>query len=200
YRYMKTGYYVSLHAEILGNDVVPTTENAIDAFRPPVLLVRASKNGTPIMPYLVTDSVKQIMAEFGFPIVVFAANPFSFNGFKTARNRTALYRAVKSLSMNYRYAVCAQPLCGEIISVKAFFGECTCEDNNVKEIAKKVHENFKIPVCKLHLQRFAGKAYLCGLQPLKIGEITPLDIDIISKIVSRVSGKDDLIDANSMLC
>ncbi|MEM4713500.1 MAG: RimK-like ATPgrasp N-terminal domain-containing protein [Candidatus Bathyarchaeia archaeon] len=189
YRYMKTGYYVSLHAEILGNDVVPTTENAIDAYRLPVLLVRASKNGAPVMPYLVTDSVKQIMAEFSFPVVVFAVNPFSFNSFQTAKNRTALYRAVKSLSMNYRYAVCAQPLCGEMISVKSFFGECASEDGNVREIVKKVYETFNIPVCKLHLQRFDGKAYLCGLQPLKMEEITPLDIDMISKIVSRKAGK-----------
>ncbi|MEM1563822.1 MAG: RimK-like ATPgrasp N-terminal domain-containing protein [Candidatus Bathyarchaeia archaeon] len=189
YRYMKTGYYVSLHAEILGNDVVPTTENAIDAYRLPVLLVRASKNEAPVMPYLVTDSVKQIMAEFSFPVVVFAVNPFSFNGFKTAKNRTALYRALKSLSMNYRYAVCVQPLCGEMISVKTFFGECAHENGNVKEIAQKVYETFKIPMCKLHLQCFDGKAYLCGLQPLKMEEITPLDVGMISKIVSRVSGK-----------
>ncbi len=189
YRYMKIGYYVSLHAEILGNKVVPTTENAIDAYRPPVMLVRASKSGTPIMPYLVTDSVKQIMAEFSFPIVVFAVNPFSFNGFQTAKNRTALYRAVKSLGMNYRYAVCAQPLRGGMVSVKSFFGECAHEDYNVKEIAKKVYETFKIPVCKLHIQRFDGKAYLCGLQPLKIDEITLSDANMISKIVSRVSGK-----------
>jgi hypothetical protein len=189
YRYMKTGYYVSLHAEILGNKVVPTTENALDAYRLPVMLVRASKNGTPIMPYLVTDSVKQIMAEFSFPVVVFAVNPFSFNGFQTAKNRTALYRAVKSLSMNYRYAVCAQPLRGEMTSVKSFFGECATGDDNVEAIVKKVYETFNLPVCKLHIQRFDGKAYLCGLQPLKAEELLPLDIDVISKMVSRFSGK-----------
>lgn len=189
YRYMKTGYYVSLHAEILGNKVVPTTENALDAYRLPVMLVRASKNGTPIMPYLVTDSVKQIMAEFSFPVVVFAVNPFSFNGFQTAKNRTALYRAVKSLSMNYRYAVCAQPLRGEMISVKSFFGVCAAKDNNVDEIVKKVYETFNLPVCKLHIQRFDEKAYLCGLQPLKMEELSPSDVDVISEMVSRFSGK-----------
>lgn len=189
YRYMKTGYYVSLHAEILGNKVVPTTENSLDAYRLPVMLVRASKNGTPIMPYLLTDSVKQIMTEFSFPVVVFAVNPFSFSGFQTAKNRTALYRAVKSLSMNYRYAVCAQPLRGEMISVKSFFGVCAAKDNNVDEIVKKVYETFNLPVCKLHIQRFDEKAYLCGLQPLKMEELSPSDVDVISEMVSRFSGK-----------
>ena len=200
YRYMKTGYYVSLHAEILGDDVVPTTEDAIDAYRLPILLVRASKNGAPTMPYIVTDSVKQIMAEFGFPVVVFAVNPFSFNSFQTAENRTALYRAVKSLSMNYRYAVCAQPLRGEMISCKSFFGQCSFEDANVMEIARKVFETFNIPICKLHIQKIDGTAYLCSLQPLKMDELSSSDVGLISKTVSRFSRKAGLIDANSLFC
>ncbi|MEM2338167.1 MAG: RimK-like ATPgrasp N-terminal domain-containing protein [Candidatus Bathyarchaeia archaeon] len=189
YRYMKTGYYVSLHAEVLGDAVVPTTENAADAYRPPILLTRAAKNGTPTMPFIVTDSVKQIMAEFAFPVVVFAVNPFSFNGFQMAKNRTALYRVVKSLSMNYRYAVCAQPLQGELLSVKCFFGECAFEAINVKAVAKKVYETFNIPVCKLYLQCFDGKAYLCGLQPLKLDELQSSDVNLLSKMVSRFAGK-----------
>lgn len=189
YRYMKTGYYVSLHAEVLGDEVVPTTENALDAYRPPILLTRTAKNGAPIMPFIVTDSVRQIMAEFAFPVAVFPVNPFSFNGFRTAENRTALYRAVKSLSMNYRYAVCVQPLQGEMMVVKCFFGECACEDNSARAVARKVYETLKIPVCKLYVQRFNGGAYLCGLQPLKMEEITPSDVDLLSKMVSRFSGK-----------
>jgi len=189
YRYMKTGYYVSLHAEILGDDVEPTTENAVDAYRVPIFLTRAAKNGASTMPFIVTDSVKQIMAEFAFPVVVFAVNPFSFNGFQTAKNRTALYRAVKSLSMNYRYAVCVQPLRGEIVSCKSFFGESPIEDSSIKEIAKKVYQTFRLPVCKLYVQRFDGKVYLCGLQPLKIDEITPSDVGLISEMVSRKTGK-----------
>ncbi|MEM3578807.1 MAG: RimK-like ATPgrasp N-terminal domain-containing protein [Candidatus Bathyarchaeia archaeon] len=189
YRYMKTGYYVSLHAEILGNNVVPTTENAVDAYRPPILLTRAAKNGTPTMPFIVTDSVRQIMTEFAFPVVVFAVNPFSFNGFQTAKNRTALYRAVKSLSMNYRYAVCVQPLRGELVSIKCFFGECASEDADLKNIAKKVYKTFNLPVCKLHIQRFNGEAYLCGLQPLKTEELQSHDVDLLSKMVSQLSGK-----------
>jgi hypothetical protein len=33
YRYLKTGYYVSMHAEILGNPVIPTSKSIIDASR-----------------------------------------------------------------------------------------------------------------------------------------------------------------------
>lgn len=186
YRYMKMGYYVSLHAETIGSKVIPSTENIIDAYRVPVLLVRASKAGVPTLPHLMTDSVKQIMSEFRFPLVVFAVNPFSPNNFKIAHNRSALYRAVKSLSMNYKYAVCAQPLIGHIATYKAFFGKCDSNDKKVNEISKKVYETFKIPVCKLHMQHADGETYLCGLQHLTLEEISPSDISAISSHVSTI--------------
>ena len=190
YRYMKTGYYISLHAEILGNKVIPSTENIVDAYRLPILLVRASKAGVPTLPYLVTDSVKQIMAEFNFPVAVFAVNPFSFKGFKIAHNRSALYRAVKSLSMNYRYAVCVQPLYGEMAEYKVFFGKCDVANNgNIKEISRKVYETFNIPVCKLHIQHVDGEAYLCGFQALEIKEISPSDLNAISSEIMKISEK-----------
>jgi len=186
YRYLKTGYYVSLHAEILGNPVIPTSENIIDAYRIPILLLRASKAGVPTIPYLVTGSVKQIMSEFSFPVVVFAVNPFSYEGFKIAKNRSALYRAIKSLGMNYKFAVCAQPLMGEMISFKSIFGKCRLE-GDARKISEKVYEVFKIPICKLHAQLIEEKAYLCGLQPLKKEEILPYDLKTISEEISQIS-------------
>lgn len=184
YRYLKTGYYVSLHAEILGNPVTPSSENAIDANRTPILLLRSSKAGVPTLPYLVTGSVKQIISEFSFPVVVFAVNPFSYEGFKTAKNKSALYRAVKSLGMNYKFAVCVQPLKGEMISFKSIFGKCEL-NGNVRKISEKVYNIFKIPICKLHVQRVDREAYLCGLQPLNMKEIFPADLEIISEEISK---------------
>src|SRR4030067_2616098 len=84
YRYLKTGYYVSLHAEVLGNAVIPSSENIIDSSRTPILLLRAARAGIPTLPFLVTDSVKKIVSDFGFPVVVFAVNPFIHEGYKTA--------------------------------------------------------------------------------------------------------------------
>jgi len=186
YRYLKTGYYVSLHAEILDNPVIPLSENIIDAYRTPILLLRASKAGIPTMPYLVTGSVKQIISEFDFPVVVFAVNPFSYEGFKIAKNKSALYRALKSLGMNYKFAVCVQPLKGEMVTFKSIFGKCELE-RDLRKISEKVYEAFKIPICKLHVQRIEKDAYLCGLQPLKKEEIFPHDLKIISEEISRIS-------------
>src|SRR3990172_2860987 len=188
YRYMKTGYYVSLHAEILGNQVIPSCEDIIDANRTQILLLRATRAKIPTMPFVVTDSVKKISSEIGFPMVIFAVNPFIHEGYKTANNKTALYRAVKSLGMNYKVAVCAQPLKGEMISCKSFFGKCN-EDHEAQFIAEKVYTLFKIPICKLHIQKVDGKGYLSCLQPIEKNDLTPNDLRTISKEVSLIPCK-----------
>jgi len=192
YRYLKTGYYVSLHAEILGNPVIPSSENIIDAYRTPILLLRAEKAGIPTMPYLVTGSVRQVIYEFGFPVVVFAVNPFCYNSFKIAKNRSALYRALKSLGMNYKFDVCVQPLKGEMFSFKSIFGRCEFE-RDVGKISKKVYEVFKIPICKLHVQRIKERAYLCGLQPVKKEEVCPRDLKMISEEIWQISKNGELL-------
>lgn len=187
YRYLKTGYYVSLHAEVLGSKVVPSCENIIDSSRTPLLLLRAAKAGVPTLANLVTDSVKKIAEQLGYPVVVFALNPFIYDGYKTAHNKSALYRAMKSLGMNYKFAVCAQPLKGGMFTLKSLFGKASDQDSLSQEITRKVYEIFQIPLCKLHIQKADGKAYLCGLQPLKREELSEQDMTMISREVSLLS-------------
>lgn len=192
YRYMKTGYYVSLHAEILGNRVVPSSENIIDSSRTPILLLRAARAGIPTLPFIVTDSIKKITSEIGLPVVLYAVNPFIHEGYKTANNKTALYRAVKSLGMNYKFAVCAQPLKGEMHTFKSFFGKCS-EDHEAQNVAERVYKLFKIPICKLHIQKVDGKGYLSGLQAIEKNELAPNDLRTISKEVSLTSMQGEFI-------
>ncbi len=187
YRYMKTGYYVSMHAEILGNNVIPSCENILDSRRIPILLLRATRAGVPTLPFLVTDSVKKIATEIGYPAIVFAVNPFIYDGFKIAHNKSSLYRAMKSLGMNYKFAVCAQPLIGELVTIKSFFGTTTDQNTKTQEIAQKVYKIFKIPLCNLHIQKVQDKAYLCGLQPVRKEELSEEDLQQISKEVSLIS-------------
>ena len=187
YRYLKTGYYVSLHAEVLGNNVIPSCENIIDSSRTPILLLRAARAKIPTLQFLVTDSVKKIMSELNLPVVVFAVNPFIYEGYMIAKNKSALYRAMKSLGMNYKFTVCAQPLVGEMVTVKSVFGKCQLEDEQIGALAEKVYELFKIPICKLHVQKTKEKAFLCGLEPLKENELAKKDVELISKEIMLIS-------------
>jgi hypothetical protein len=193
YRYLKTGYYVSLHAEVLGNNVIPSCENIIDSSRTPILLLRAARAKIPTMQFLVTDSVKKIMDEVGLPVVVFAVNPFIHEGYQIAKNKSALYRAMKSLGMNYKFTVCAQPLKGELIAVKSIFGKCQIADDQVSAISQKVYELFRIPLCKLHVQKAEDKAFLCGLEPLKETELSKNDLELISKELLLISQQGEHI-------
>jgi len=190
YRYLKTGYYVSMHAEVLGNPVIPSSTDIIDANRTPILLLKASKAGIPTLPNVVTSSIQQIIIEIGFPNVIFAVNPFTHDGYKTATNRSALYRAVKSLGMNYKFAVCAMPLRGKMVTFKSVFGKCDL-NAEVSSISHRVYDLFRIPLCKLHVQLVEDKAYLCGLQPLKTEEIESSDIEFISEEIARMSSKGE---------
>ncbi len=193
YRYMKTGYYVSLHAEILGNPVIPSSENIIDTSRIPILLLRASRAKIPTIPFVVTDSVKKITDNLKFPIVVFAVNPFIHEGYKTANNKTALYRAVKSLGMNYKFAVCAQPLIGKMVTYKSLFGKSDTHDAEIEEISQKVYSLFKIPICILHIQRSGDGSYLSGLQTIGNADLSPSDLRKISKEASLLTKQGEAI-------
>ncbi len=193
YRYLKTGYYVSLHAEVLGNQVIPSSENIIDANRTPILLLRAARAGIATLPFVVTDSVKKIVSDVGLPAVLFAVNPFIYDGFEVANNKSGLYRAMKSLGMNYKFDVCAMPLKGEMFSVKSFFGKCLDGDSEVNAISEKVYRLFRIPICKLHIQKVDGKAYLSGLQPLKENELAPSDLELISKEIMLFSQQGEQV-------
>jgi hypothetical protein len=193
YRYLKTGYYVSLHAEVLGNNVIPSCENIIDSSRTPILLLRAKRAKIPTLPFLVTDSVKKIMNELKLPVVVFAVNPFIYEGYQVAKNKSALYRALKSLGMNYKFTVCAQSLTGEMFTVKSFLGKCQIEDEQISAITEKVYELFKIPICKVHVQKTEEKAFLCGLEPMKETELSKNDLKLISKEIMLISQQGEHI-------
>ncbi len=185
----------------MGNKIIPSVENIIDSSRTPILLLRAARAGIPTLPFVVTDSVKKISTELGFPVVVFAVNPFIHDGFKTAKNKSALYRAMKSLGMNYKFAVCAQSLKGEIVTFKSFFGKCETQDPKIQDISQKVYDVFNIPVCKLHIQKTSDKNYLCGLEAVSKQELTDQDLKTISKEVMLISEQGEhLVVQNSVLC
>ncbi|MCW4028039.1 MAG: RimK-like ATPgrasp N-terminal domain-containing protein [Candidatus Bathyarchaeota archaeon] len=191
YRYLKSGYYVSLHAEVLGSTVIPSCENIIDSSRTPILLLRAARANIPTLPFLVTDSVKKIIDEIHLPVVVFAVNPFIYEGYETAQNKSALYRAMKSLGMNYKFTVCAQPLVGRMLTVKTVFGKCQTVDEQIQGIAEQVFQLFRVPLCKLHIQKTQDQAFLCGLEPIKESELAKNDLEVISKEITRLISQQD---------
>jgi len=66
-------------------------------------------------------------------------------------------------------------------------------DDQVSAISQKVYELFRIPLCKLHVQKAEDKAFLCGLEPLKETELLKTDLDLISKEILLISQQGEHI-------
>jgi hypothetical protein len=184
YRYMRIGYYVSMQAEVRGCPVIPSCQNSLDAYKPPIFLLRANKRGLATSPYVVSDNVKDIMFEVEFPMVLFPLHPSSNGGYRVVQSEGSLYRAVRSLGMNQKYPVCAENLFGRILSVKSLLG--LADDPTASKLASDVYEEFKIPVCRLILQVLDNEPYLCSLVPLHPKELSVEDLRILSERIGVV--------------
>lgn len=179
YRYMRMGYYVSMQAEVMGCPVIPSCQDSLDAYRTPILLLRARKAGLAISPYVVSDNVKDIMFEVNFPMILFPLHPASNGGYKVVHSEGSLYRAVRSLGMNQKYPVCAENLFGRLISVKSLLG--AVDDSIVAGMATRVYEEFKLPIFRLIVQVVEQEPYLCNLAPVHPEELTPEDLRVLSE-------------------
>ncbi len=177
YRYMKLGYYVSMHAETHGNRVIPTCLNIVDAYNNAIILARSEKRGIPVAPHIETNDMEKIARKLGYPLVLFPLNPVSYDILRIANDEEELDRSMKSLGMNYRYPVTAQALMGRLRTVKSIFGTANLPEAN--SVAGKCFEEFMIPLCKLYIQESDEKCYLCSMSPLKPNDLEPSDLQVI---------------------
>lgn len=184
YRYMRMGYYVSMQAEVMGCPVIPSCQDSLDAYRTPIFLLRASKKGLAISPYVVSDNVKDIMFEVDFPMILFPLHPASNGGYKVVHSEGSLYRAVRSLGMNQKYPVCAENLFGRLLSLKTLLG--AVDDPIVARAAARVYEEFKLPIFRLIVQVVEQEPYLCSLAPVHSEELTPEDLRVLSERIGAV--------------
>ncbi len=184
YRYMKIGYYVSMHAEILGNGVIPECSDILDAYSVPILLLRSLKKGIPTSPHVVTNDVKDIEFELDFPMVVFPVNPFSHDTYRVVRSEGSLYRAARSLGIDYHYPVCVEPLLGDVQTVKSIFGSAS--RGEASGVCEQFYEEFRMPLCKLHIQRVDDKCYLCGASRLRPDEVDASDLQIAARKIGEI--------------
>ena len=199
YRYMKMGYYVSLHAELMGDRVIPKCSDALDVYRPPILLLRASKAGIPVSQYIVTDSAEEVIARFDAPVMIFSLKPFPTYGFEVVRSKSILNGVMKRITMNRRYTVCVEPLLGKVVSLESIFGApinletmAIC-DGEIRNITERVYSGFSLPLFKAYLQMEGDHACLCGLDPVK--KLRRLSADEAALIRKGIMGAVESVGA-----
>ena len=178
YRYLRMGYYVSAHAETFGVDVTPDCTEIMDAYRNPLLMEKARKNGIRTNDYrLVTSPVIDIEA----PAVLFAVNPFTNNSMKIVDSGSKLPGMIKRMSMDARFPVSLHPLTGEVLEIIQMFGESTNEET--AGFTKKFYDIFNIPICKLVIQINDGGIILNHCEPAVKNEV---DWDVVHDKVHEI--------------
>jgi hypothetical protein len=166
YRYLRMGYYVSAHAETFGVEVTPNCTEIMDAYRNPLLMEKAKRNGIRTNEYRLITSAK---SEINAPAVLFAVNPFTNNSMKVVESGSKLPGIIKRMSMGARFPVSLHPLTGEVLEIIQMFGESTNEETC--EFTKRFYEVFNIPICKLVVQIDDGGVVLNHCEPAMKKEV-----------------------------
>jgi len=166
YRYLRMGYYVSAHAETFGVEVTPNCTEIMDAYRNPLLMEKAKRNGIRTNEYRLITSAK---SEINAPAVLFAVNPFTNNSMKVVDSTSKLPGMINKMSMGARFPVSLHPLTGEVLEIIQMFGESTNEETS--SFTKRFYEVFNIPICKLVVQIDDGGVVLNHCEPATKKEV-----------------------------
>jgi hypothetical protein len=199
YRYMKMGYYVSVQAELLGDEVYPKSEDTIDVYRPPILLIRAMKAGIKVVPNILTGSVKDVLAEFSLPVLLFPVKPSQTYENTIVKTKGALYNEMKKMTMNGGYVTCVQPLFGELLTFKSIFGQPTTEngdevtDEGICQLTSQIYEEFKVPLFKFLIQQDKNELFLCAINPFAEDEefeLSNTELSLLTKGIQKLGEKN----------
>ncbi len=186
YRYLRMGYYVSAHAETFGAKVTPSCAEIMDAYRNPLLIEKAKRNGLPTSGYRLVISPE---SELSTPVMLFAVNPFTNNSMKMVSSGSKLPGMIKRMSYDRRFPVSLHPVTGEVREIVQTFGESSSEETS--DFARKFFEIFNIPVCKLVVQINDGGVILDHCEPAMKKEV---DWDVVRDKVREIRRE------NSLLC
>ncbi len=166
YRYLRMGYYVSAHAETYGVEVTPSCTEIMDAYRNPLLIEKARKNGLLTKDYRLITKCRD---EFCTPVMLFAVNPFTNNSMKIVESNSKLPEIIKKMSMDARFPVSLHPISGEVHEIVQMFGEST--DDETSEFTGRFFKIFNIPICKLIVQIDNGNVILDHCEPATKKEV-----------------------------
>ena len=184
YRYLRMGYYVSAHAETFGVKVTPSCAEIMDAYRNPLLIEKAKRNGLPTSGYRLVISPEE---DLNTPAILFAVNPFTNNSMKMVNSSSKLPGMIKKMSYNSRFPVSLHPVTGEVREIVQTFGESTSEETS--GFTRKFFEIFNIPVCKLVVQINDGDVILNHCEPAMKKEV---DWDVVHDKVREIRRENSL--------
>jgi len=160
YGYLEEGYYRSLDREDAGEQVIPTTAEALDAYVVPVALVKAARHGLPVPSFeVVTDRFPPP------PLMAYPINPFSSRG-ERLDDQNAIETRRKGLTYTGKYAVLCQRLpdgC-RVDMLRVVMGRTTVTEYGA--YARDLFVCFRLPLLRARVIVTTSAYLLSAVEPL----------------------------------
>jgi hypothetical protein len=167
YGYLEEGYYRSLDLEDAGEQVIPTTAEALDAYVVPIALVRAAEHGLTVPSFeVVTDRFPPP------PLMAYPINPFSSRGVRL-EDRDAVEAHRRGLTYTGKYAVLCQRLpegC-RVDTLRVVLGHTSVTE--YEHYARELFACFRLPLVKARVIVTSSAFALSALEPLPWPTLTP---------------------------
>lgn len=176
YSYLSSGYYDSLDAELSDLDIIPTSQDILDAYVVPIAMEKARVNELATPQYdIITEKLPTP------PMMAYPVNPF-FNTGELITDKENLEQRRKALSMTGKYAVLCQKLEGDyrIDIIRCILGKTLHQPYDV--FAQDVFEIFRIPLMRIRVIVVAKEYQLSAIEPLKYEELTLNEKKLLSEM------------------
>lgn len=176
YAYLGAGYYASLDAELGGERVWPTAEEALDAYVVPILADKARAAG------LEVPSATLVTERFPAPpFLAWPVNPFSSKG-ELILDDAALAARRGGLTYAAKYAVYCQrlPATYRLDTVRVVVGRC--EVPELETVARDAFAALHLPLARLRVIVSPEAYLLAAAEPLPFDELSETERSWISEV------------------
>ncbi|UCD64935.1 MAG: RimK-like ATPgrasp N-terminal domain-containing protein [Candidatus Zixiibacteriota bacterium] len=177
YDYLELPYYVSQDLESEGKKVQPTCREMLDAYVPPVFLEKAKLSGLAVPEHYISNGY------FEPPVIIDPINPFMFRS-RTVRKAGREESTAKSMTRNFKYAVCCQeiPAGAQIRYFRSVLGWCVSD--RFQEVSRAVWEVFHIPLARVRVMLLdSGDILLSDIAPLLFENLRKRELSFIERRV-----------------
>jgi hypothetical protein len=175
YTYLTGGYYKSLDCELSQIRIMPTTEEALDAYVVPLAMKKAQLSN------LKTPEYEIVTEKMIPPVLAYPINPFT-SKCEVIIEKEDVEKKLKKLTMNGKYAVICQKLPSDyrIDVVRCILG-LTLEQE-YKEFAMSIFETFHLPLMKIRIIVTVDEYLFSAIEPLPYDELTLKEKKIIEEM------------------
>jgi hypothetical protein len=182
YSYKTETYYSILSHELEGKPVRPSSSAILDAYVVPLCLERAKRGGIPVCDWKISQGYVPL------PAILYGLNYFATTSdFFVVDDNARAKEVIKHITNIGKYPFCYQKLDegATIHSCIGIFGKTATSCNGISHLAKKVYENFSIPLVTMVFVKSGEQYMLSSLAPTKYSQLSIEERTLLSAYLSH---------------